>query len=104
MPRSSEPDPREGRLHPVRLPEGAADVPHGFPRHDQPDPLPRSDARLLRLTFRPDSNGCGSLADEVACVVPEVCQQVCGTEVGCSNIAYPKLVVSIMPNGEKTKT
>lgn len=25
---------------------------------------------------------------------------MCGTEVGCSNIAYPKLVVSIMPNGE----
>uniref|UniRef100_A0A8D3CUA3 Sodium/glucose cotransporter 2 n=1 Tax=Scophthalmus maximus TaxID=52904 RepID=A0A8D3CUA3_SCOMX len=24
---------------------------------------------------------------------------VCGTEVGCSNIAYPKLVVSVMPNG-----
>uniref|UniRef100_A0A7N8Y3K8 Sodium/glucose cotransporter 2 n=1 Tax=Mastacembelus armatus TaxID=205130 RepID=A0A7N8Y3K8_9TELE len=37
--------------------------------------------------------------DEVGCVVPELCKQVCGTEVGCSNIAYPKLVVSIMPNG-----
>ncbi|XP_029027366.1 sodium/glucose cotransporter 2 [Betta splendens] len=37
--------------------------------------------------------------DEVGCVVPEVCKQVCGTEVGCSNIAYPKLVVSVMPNG-----
>ncbi|XP_010896966.2 sodium/glucose cotransporter 2 isoform X3 [Esox lucius] len=37
--------------------------------------------------------------DEVGCVVPELCQQVCGTDVGCSNIAYPKLVVSIMPNG-----
>ncbi|KAA8593783.1 hypothetical protein FQN60_004617 [Etheostoma spectabile] len=37
--------------------------------------------------------------DEVGCVVPEVCKRVCGTEVGCSNIAYPKLVVSIMPNG-----
>uniref|UniRef100_A0A6Q2Y3G5 Sodium/glucose cotransporter 2 n=1 Tax=Esox lucius TaxID=8010 RepID=A0A6Q2Y3G5_ESOLU len=35
----------------------------------------------------------------VGCVVPELCQQVCGTDVGCSNIAYPKLVVSIMPNG-----
>ncbi|KAM9452914.1 LOW QUALITY PROTEIN: sodium/glucose cotransporter 2 [Salvelinus alpinus] len=33
--------------------------------------------------------------DEVGCVVPEVC----GTEVGCSNIAYPELVVSVMPNG-----
>uniref|UniRef100_A0A4W5M3V5 Solute carrier family 5 member 2 n=1 Tax=Hucho hucho TaxID=62062 RepID=A0A4W5M3V5_9TELE len=38
-------------------------------------------------------------SDEVGCVVPEVCKQVCGTEVGCSNIAYPKLVVSVMPNG-----
>ncbi|TDH15183.1 hypothetical protein EPR50_G00028530 [Perca flavescens] len=37
--------------------------------------------------------------DEVGCVVPEGCERVCGTEVGCSNIAYPKLVVSIMPNG-----
>ncbi|XP_072546838.1 sodium/glucose cotransporter 2 isoform X2 [Salminus brasiliensis] len=37
--------------------------------------------------------------DEVGCVVPSVCQEVCGTEVGCSNIAYPKLVVSVMPNG-----
>ncbi|XP_071393013.1 sodium/glucose cotransporter 2 isoform X1 [Centroberyx affinis] len=37
--------------------------------------------------------------DEVGCVVPEVCKEVCGTEVGCSNIAYPKLVVSVMPNG-----
>ncbi|XP_037065942.1 sodium/glucose cotransporter 2 isoform X2 [Peromyscus leucopus] len=37
--------------------------------------------------------------DEVACVVPEVCKQVCGTEVGCSNIAYPQLVVKLMPNG-----
>ncbi|CAJ1066168.1 sodium/glucose cotransporter 2 [Xyrichtys novacula] len=37
--------------------------------------------------------------DEVGCVVPELCKQVCGTAVGCSNIAYPKLVVSIMPNG-----
>ena len=35
----------------------------------------------------------------MGCVVPEVCKQVCGTEVGCSNIAYPKLVVSIMPDG-----
>ncbi|CAB1348757.1 unnamed protein product [Coregonus sp. 'balchen'] len=40
-----------------------------------------------------------SLIDEVGCVVPEVCKQVCGTEVGCSNIAYPKLVVSVMPDG-----
>ncbi|XP_052431773.1 sodium/glucose cotransporter 2 [Carassius gibelio] len=37
--------------------------------------------------------------DEVGCVEPSICKKVCGTEVGCSNIAYPKLVVSIMPTG-----
>ncbi|CAM5118537.1 unnamed protein product [Eretmochelys imbricata] len=37
--------------------------------------------------------------DEVACVVPEDCKRICGTEVGCSNIAYPKLVVTLMPAG-----
>ncbi|XP_042331760.1 sodium/glucose cotransporter 2 isoform X1 [Sceloporus undulatus] len=37
--------------------------------------------------------------DEVACIIPEECRQICGTDVGCSNIAYPKLVVTLMPNG-----
>uniref|UniRef100_H3CHT6 Solute carrier family 5 member 9 n=1 Tax=Tetraodon nigroviridis TaxID=99883 RepID=H3CHT6_TETNG len=38
-------------------------------------------------------------ADEVACVDPAVCKSICGAEVGCSNIAYPKLVVELMPVG-----
>lgn len=33
-------------------------------------------------------------------MVPEECQRICGTEVGCSNIAYPKLVVTVMPDGK----
>ncbi|XP_068013337.1 sodium/glucose cotransporter 1 [Melanerpes formicivorus] len=37
--------------------------------------------------------------DVVACVVPEICQEECGTAVGCTNIAYPKMVVELMPNG-----
>ncbi|XP_053550305.1 sodium/glucose cotransporter 5 [Bombina bombina] len=37
--------------------------------------------------------------DVVGCVVPEVCVEVCGAEVGCSNIAYPKLVIELMPSG-----
>lgn len=37
--------------------------------------------------------------DEVACVDPTVCQAVCGASVGCSNIAYPKLVTALMPAG-----
>uniref|UniRef100_A0A8C5E9B5 Sodium/glucose cotransporter 4 n=1 Tax=Gouania willdenowi TaxID=441366 RepID=A0A8C5E9B5_GOUWI len=37
--------------------------------------------------------------DEVGCVDPDVCQRVCGASVGCSNIAYPKLVIALMPVG-----
>ncbi|KAG9465496.1 hypothetical protein GDO78_018179 [Eleutherodactylus coqui] len=37
--------------------------------------------------------------DEVACVVPSECRKICGAEIGCSNIAYPKLVVELMPSG-----
>ena len=33
-------------------------------------------------------------------MVPEVCRQYCGTSVGCTNIAYPKMVVELMPNGK----
>ncbi|XP_008566433.1 PREDICTED: sodium/glucose cotransporter 4 isoform X2 [Galeopterus variegatus] len=37
--------------------------------------------------------------DEVGCVDPDICQRVCGARVGCSNIAYPKLVMALMPTG-----
>ncbi|XP_068956904.1 solute carrier family 5 member 4-like isoform X2 [Petaurus breviceps papuanus] len=37
--------------------------------------------------------------DEVACVVPSECERHCGTSIGCTNIAYPKLVIELMPNG-----
>ncbi|XP_069006082.1 sodium/glucose cotransporter 4 isoform X2 [Embiotoca jacksoni] len=37
--------------------------------------------------------------DEIGCVDPAVCQSVCGASVGCSNIAYPKLVIELMPVG-----
>ncbi|XP_073917480.1 sodium/glucose cotransporter 1 [Castor canadensis] len=37
--------------------------------------------------------------DKIACVVPSECEKYCGTKVGCSNIAFPTLVVELMPNG-----
>ncbi|NWV20058.1 SC5A9 protein, partial [Origma solitaria] len=37
--------------------------------------------------------------DEVACVDPDVCKKVCGAAVGCSNIAYPKLMIELLPDG-----
>nr|XP_056723624.1 sodium/glucose cotransporter 4 isoform X1 [Euleptes europaea] len=37
--------------------------------------------------------------DDVGCVDPAICEKVCGARVGCSNIAYPKLVMELMPVG-----
>ncbi|XP_060145882.1 sodium/mannose cotransporter SLC5A10 isoform X2 [Globicephala melas] len=37
--------------------------------------------------------------DDVGCVVPSECLRACGAEIGCSNIAYPKLVMELMPTG-----
>ncbi|XP_012871963.1 PREDICTED: sodium/glucose cotransporter 5 [Dipodomys ordii] len=37
--------------------------------------------------------------DDVGCVVPSECLRACGVEIGCSNIAYPKLVMELMPSG-----
>ena len=36
----------------------------------------------------------------VACVDPEICYQICQSRSGCSNIAYPTLVLNIMPTGD----
>ena len=44
--------------------------------------------------------GHPSHADDVGCVVPSECLRACGAEIGCSNIAYPKLVMELMPIGE----
>ncbi|XP_015413840.1 PREDICTED: sodium/glucose cotransporter 5 [Myotis davidii] len=37
--------------------------------------------------------------DDVGCVIPSECLRACGAEIGCSNIAYPKLVMELMPIG-----
>lgn len=41
-----------------------------------------------------------SHTDDVGCVMPSECLRACGAEIGCSNIAYPKLVMELMPTGE----
>ncbi|XP_071951939.1 sodium/mannose cotransporter SLC5A10-like [Antedon mediterranea] len=38
-------------------------------------------------------------ADQVACVDPDVCYKVCGNSESCSNIAYPLMVVELLPSG-----
>ncbi|XP_012931794.1 sodium/myo-inositol cotransporter 2 isoform X5 [Heterocephalus glaber] len=37
--------------------------------------------------------------NQVACAHPEICQKVCGNPSGCSDIAYPKLVLELLPTG-----
>ncbi|XP_061241548.1 sodium/glucose cotransporter 1-like [Bos javanicus] len=37
--------------------------------------------------------------DEVACVVPSECKKYCGMQASCSPIAYPLLVVELLPSG-----
>ncbi|XP_037344483.2 sodium/myo-inositol cotransporter isoform X1 [Pungitius pungitius] len=37
--------------------------------------------------------------DELACIGPEHCTSVCGSQAGCSNLAYPRLVMAVMPVG-----
>ncbi|XP_076451798.1 sodium/myo-inositol cotransporter-like [Babylonia areolata] len=39
--------------------------------------------------------------NEVACTNPDYCMQVCQSRAGCSNIAYPRLVLGVMPEGAR---
>ena len=43
--------------------------------------------------------GFQNFSDEVACTDPDICKAVCDNPVGCSNIAYPKLVLELLPIG-----
>lgn len=35
--------------------------------------------------------------DQVACADPEICRKICSNPSGCSDIAYPKLVLELLP-------
>lgn len=37
--------------------------------------------------------------DRVGCADPEMCSKICGSESGCTNIAYAELVIKLMPTG-----
>ncbi len=39
--------------------------------------------------------------EEVGCIDPEECMQFCGSRKGCSNVAYPKLIIDMMPDGAR---
>lgn len=39
--------------------------------------------------------------NQIACSSEEKCMEVCGSKSGCSNIAYPTLVLDLMPQGAR---
>ncbi|KAF5404288.1 Sodium/nucleoside cotransporter [Paragonimus heterotremus] len=39
--------------------------------------------------------------DEVGCGDPEICLRTCGKTSGCTDIAYPRLVLQLLPTGAK---
>ena len=38
--------------------------------------------------------------NQVACSDPEKCMKICGSEKGCSNVAFVFLVLYLMPDGK----
>ena len=41
------------------------------------------------------------ITEEIACADPAKCLEICGNPSGCTNIAYPLLVMRILPAGKK---
>ncbi|XP_005090987.2 sodium/glucose cotransporter 4 [Aplysia californica] len=39
--------------------------------------------------------------ETVGCADPDICMEVCGSSTGCSNIAYPTLVLNLLPAGAR---
>ncbi|NXO86247.1 SC5A2 protein, partial [Sitta europaea] len=37
--------------------------------------------------------------DVVGCADPQGCSRACGSAQGCSNVAYPRLVLGLLPHG-----
>ncbi|CAF0983797.1 unnamed protein product [Adineta ricciae] len=37
--------------------------------------------------------------DKIGCSSPQTCKEICGNEASCTDIAYPLIVIELMPNG-----
>jgi hypothetical protein len=79
----------------VRISEDASSFYSRFPGNDSSHFIHRF---VIQLCF--STVTCISfLPDTVACADPDVCERACGSRAGCSNIAYPTLVLDLMPGG-----
>jgi len=43
----------------------------------------------------------GHCVDEVGCADSDVCESTCQSAAGCTNIAYPLLVIRLLPTGAR---
>ena len=41
----------------------------------------------------------GLITDVIGCVEPEECELACNSRAGCTNFAYPVMVINLMPKG-----
>ena len=54
-------------------------------------------ATPIFLTIFPGMIARILFTDEVACVVPEICERSCGQTSGCTDFAFPRLVMHLLP-------
>ena len=92
-------------------------VPDGIPGNDQPNIVPKyghtyfiiqKEIFLKKFTVTTVAKSILfvillSSTDEVGCVDPGECKKYCDNPVGCSNIAYPWLVMTLLPVGKTIK-
>ena len=53
-----------------------------------------------------NSNHCSNtflFTDEIACADPVKCKEFCENEAGCTNLAYPLLVLRVLPAGKQNE-
>ena len=55
--------------------------------------LPENTNIVFKITYQ--------ILDEVTCVDPDLCRKICGVAGGCTNIAYPKMVIELLPPGAR---
>lgn len=55
----------------------------------------------LFLMVFPGMIGKMLFVDEVGCSDPDECRAICGNPGGCTNLAYPRIVIELMPVGAK---
>lgn len=51
------------------------------------------------VKFITDFNFYFLFLDSIGCATPETCMEACGEAAGCTNYAYAKLVLFLMPSG-----